>query len=83
MSQQIQDQLTAWIDAHFDEQVAFLQEVIRIPTDTPPGNNAPHAEAVAAMVKAFGWTAEQHAVPAQDVRAYGMERITNLNVRRP
>jgi hypothetical protein len=46
-----QEKLIAWIDAHFDEQVAFLQEVIRIPTDTPPGNNAPHADAVAEMVR--------------------------------
>jgi succinyl-diaminopimelate desuccinylase len=32
--------LDAWIDAHFDEQVQFLQALIRVPTDTPPGNNA-------------------------------------------
>ena len=38
------EQLDAWIDAHFDEQVRFLQELIRVPTDTPPGNYAPHAE---------------------------------------
>lgn len=79
MKQQLKD----WIDAHFDEEVAFLQGVVRIPTDTPPGNNAPHADAVADMVTAFGWTAEQHAVPAQQVRDYGMESITNLIIRRP
>jgi succinyl-diaminopimelate desuccinylase len=77
------EQLAQWIDAHFDEEVAFLQDVIRIPTDTPPGNNAPHAEAVANMVEAFGWHAEQHAVPQQAVRDYGMESITNLVIRRP
>lgn len=77
-----QEKLTAWIDAHFDEEVAFLQQVIRIPTDTPPGNNAPHAEAVADMVKEFGWNAEKHVVPSQVVRDYGMESITNLIVRR-
>jgi len=76
-------QLLDWIDAHFDEEVAFLQSVVRIPTDTPPGNNAPHAEAVADMVAGFGWQAERHAVPAQAVRDYGMESITNLVVRRP
>ena len=77
------EQLAQWIDAHFDAEVAFLQDVIRIPTDTPPGNNAPHAEAVAKMVEAFGWHAEQHAVPQQAVRDYGMESITNLVIRRP
>jgi acetylornithine deacetylase/succinyl-diaminopimelate desuccinylase-like protein len=83
MDTQLQERLLAWIDAHFDEEVAFLQQVIRIPTDTPPGNNAPHAEAVAGMLERFGWTAERHAVPEQDVRDYGMESITNLIVRRP
>ena len=78
-----QQQLVQWIDDHFDEQVAFLQGVIGIPTDTPPGNNAPHADAVAHMVKTYGWTAEKHAVPAQTVRDYGMESITNLIIRRP
>ncbi len=77
------ERLASWIDAHFDEQVAFLQQVIRVPTDTPPGNNAPHAVAVAGMVEQYGWLAEQHAVPEQAVRDYGMESITNLIVRRP
>ena len=77
------EQLAQWIDAHFDEEVAFLQQVLRVPTDTPPGNNAPHAELVADLVKAYGWTAEKHAVPAQQVKDYGMESITNLIVRRP
>ena len=75
--------LGEWIDAHFDEQVAFLQQVIRIPTDTPPGNNAPHADAVAALIGAYGWSAEKHAVPAAAVLDYGMQSITNLIVRRP
>jgi acetylornithine deacetylase/succinyl-diaminopimelate desuccinylase-like protein len=83
MDAQAKEKLLHWIDEHFDEEVAFLQQVIRIPTDTPPGNNAPHADAVADMVEAFGWTAEKHAVPQQAVRDYGMESITNLIVRRP
>ncbi|MDR3454447.1 MAG: M20/M25/M40 family metallo-hydrolase [Rhodoferax sp.] len=77
------DKLDAWIDAHFDEEVRFLQELIRVPTDTPPGNNAPHAERTAELLKGFGFEAEKHPVPQADVRAYGMESITNLIVRRP
>jgi acetylornithine deacetylase/succinyl-diaminopimelate desuccinylase family protein len=83
VDKQIQEKLKQWIDAHFDEEVAFLQEMIRIPTDTPPGNNAPHADAVAEKVRAYGWSAEKHAVPEQRVRDYGMESITNLIIRRP
>ncbi len=75
-------QLDAWIDAHFDEQVRFLQALVQVPTDTPPGNNAPHAERTADLLKAFGYEAEKHAVPEADVKAYGLESITNLIVRR-
>lgn len=75
-------QLDAWIDAHFDEQVRFLQELIRVPTDTPPGNNAPHAERAAELLQGFGFEAEKHAVPEAEVRAAGLETITNLVVRR-
>jgi len=76
-------QLDAWIDQHFDEQVEFLQQLVRVPTDTPPGNNAPHAERTAELIKAWGFDAEKHAVPEQEVRDYGMQSITNLIVRRP
>ena len=65
-------QLDAWIDAHFDEQVKFLQALVQIPTDTPPGNNAPHAERTADLLQAFGYTAEKHVVPEAEVKAYGL-----------
>ncbi|RZL54096.1 MAG: M20/M25/M40 family metallo-hydrolase [Variovorax sp.] len=74
--------LDAWIDAHFDEEVRFLQELVRVPTDTPPGNNAPHAERTAELLAGFGFEAEKHAVPEVDVKAYGLESLTNLIVRR-
>lgn len=76
------DALDAWIDAHFDEEVRFLQELVRVPTDTPPGNNAPHAERTADLLRAFGFDAEKHAVPAPTVHTAGLETITNLVVRR-
>jgi succinyl-diaminopimelate desuccinylase len=76
------DKLDAWIDAHFDEEVRFVQELVRVPTDTPPGNNAPHARRTAHLLQTFGFEAEQHPVPAAEVHAYGLESITNLIVRR-
>ena len=74
--------LDAWVDAHFDEEVRFLQQLVQVPTDTPPGNNAPHADRTAELLKAFGFVAEKHPVPAQEVRAAGLESLTNLVVRR-
>jgi succinyl-diaminopimelate desuccinylase len=74
--------LDAWVDSHFDEEVRFLQELVRVPTDTPPGDNAPHAERTAACLQAFGFDAERHAVPDAAVKAAGLQTITNLVVRR-
>jgi acetylornithine deacetylase/succinyl-diaminopimelate desuccinylase family protein len=74
--------LDAWIDAHFADELRFLQALVRVPTDTPPGNNAPHAERTAALLADMGYSAEQHPVPADQVQAYGMQSITNLIVRR-
>jgi succinyl-diaminopimelate desuccinylase len=74
--------LDAWIDAHFDEEVAFLQQLVRLPTDTPPGDNAPHAERTAELLEGFGFEVEKHPVPADEARAAGLESITNLIVRR-
>jgi acetylornithine deacetylase/succinyl-diaminopimelate desuccinylase family protein len=76
------DKLDAWVDAHFDEEVRFLQELVRVPTDTPPGNSAPHAERTAELLAGFGMSAEKHPVPQSEVRDYGLQSITNLIVRR-
>jgi succinyl-diaminopimelate desuccinylase len=76
------DALDTWIDTNFDAEILFLQQLVRVPTDTPPGNNAPHADLTAELLAQFGFTVEKHAVPAQEVHDYGLESITNLIVRR-
>ena len=76
-------ELDAWVDAHFDEEVKFLQALVQVPTDTPPGNNAPHAQRTAELLKGFGFEAQAHQVPEADVKAYGLTSLTNLIVRRP
>ncbi|MEO5845760.1 MAG: M20/M25/M40 family metallo-hydrolase [Caldimonas sp.] len=74
--------LDAWIDAHFDDEVRFLQALVRVPTDTPPGDNAPHADATAVLLEGFGFAVERHPVPEAIVREHGLTSITNLVVRR-
>jgi acetylornithine deacetylase/succinyl-diaminopimelate desuccinylase-like protein len=71
----------AWIANHFDDEVRFLQQLVRIPTDTPPGNNAPHADRTAELLTELGFEVEKHVVPAAVVKRAGMESITNLVVR--
>lgn len=73
--------LDRWIDAHFDEEVRFLQQLVQVPTDTPPGHNTPHAERTAELLAGFGLHAERHAVPQAEVRAAGLQSLTNLVVR--
>jgi succinyl-diaminopimelate desuccinylase len=76
------DALDQWIDVHFDEQVHFLQALVQVPTDTPPGDNAPHAERTAALLGDLGLDAERHVVPQELVHEAGLQSITNLVVRR-
>ncbi len=77
------DHIDAWVDAHFDEEVAFLQALIQVPTDTPPGNNAPHADRTAQLLGQWGFDAEKHSPNAAELQPYGLQSITNLIVRRP
>lgn len=74
--------LDQWVNQHFDDEVAFLQQLVRVPTDTPPGHNAPHAERTAELLRGWGWEVEAHPVPAPEVQAAGLQSITNLIVRR-
>lgn len=74
--------LDQWVAQHFDEETAFLQQLVRVPTDTPPGNNAPHAERTAELLRAWGWEVEAHPVPEAEVKAAGLQSLTNLIVRR-
>ncbi|MGQ3054533.1 MAG: M20/M25/M40 family metallo-hydrolase [Roseateles sp.] len=74
-------ELDAHIATHFDAEVRFLQSLVRIPTDTPPGNNAPHADRTAELLAELGLAVDKHAVPAAEVHAAGMQSVTNLIVR--
>jgi succinyl-diaminopimelate desuccinylase len=74
--------LLARIDALAAQQVAFLAELVRVPSDNPPGDCAPHAEAAARLLEARGFSVERHAVPQAEVRAAGMISVTNLIIRR-
>ncbi len=72
----------AFVDAHFAEQVRFLQNLVRVPTDTPPGNNTPHAMRTRELLAEFGFEAAAYEVPDATVKASGLQSITNLVVRR-
>ncbi len=59
----------------------FLAELVRTPSDNPPGDCAAHAEITAQALEALGFTVERHPVPAALAAAQGMVSATNLIVR--
>jgi len=73
--------LLSLVDATFPDQVKFLAELVRVPSDNPPGDCAPHAQRTAQLLEALGFTVERHVVPEAEVRANGMISATNLVVR--
>jgi succinyl-diaminopimelate desuccinylase len=77
-----QQSIRIHIDRHHAEQVAFLAELVKVPSDNPPGDCAPHAERAAELLTAMGYEVERHAVPADLVVANGMIGATNLVIRR-
>ena len=69
------------VEATFDDSVKFLAELVKHPTDTPPGDNAAHAEMTAKLLEARGFAVERHPVPAELVKSRGLASVTNLIVR--
>jgi acetylornithine deacetylase/succinyl-diaminopimelate desuccinylase-like protein len=69
-----------WVNAHFDGQTAFLAELVKVPSDNPPGDCAPHALRAAGLLADLGLPATRHVVPEAAVRAAGMISAINLIV---
>ena len=67
--------------ARRDEQTRFLAELVKVPSDNPPGDCAPHAARAAQLLEALGFKVERHVVPDALVSANGMLSCTNLVVR--
>jgi succinyl-diaminopimelate desuccinylase len=82
MSGDIDQKLRAFLHAEREAQVRFLADVVKIPTDNPPGDCAPAAERAAKLIEQLGWEVERHAVPAELTARHGMISCTNLIVRR-
>jgi acetylornithine deacetylase/succinyl-diaminopimelate desuccinylase family protein len=64
-----------------DDAVRFLAQLVRAPSDNPPGDCAPHAALAATLLGELGFAAERHPVPQDAVAANGMKSCVNLVVR--
>jgi acetylornithine deacetylase/succinyl-diaminopimelate desuccinylase family protein len=73
--------MSDFIDRNFSRETAFLKALVRVPSDNPPGDCAPHANAAATLLEKLGFKVERHPVPAALVKQHGMISVTNLVVR--
>jgi acetylornithine deacetylase/succinyl-diaminopimelate desuccinylase-like protein len=81
MTSALETQIGKIVNTGFAAECNFLAEVVKIPTDNPPGDCAPHAQRVRTLLEAMGLPVESHPVPVDSVRAVGMISATNLIVR--
>ena len=69
------------VEARHGDAVRFLGELVRTPSDNPPGDCAPHAARAAALLEQLGFVVERHPVPQPEVAANGMLSCVNLVIR--
>jgi len=74
-------EISKFLDRHSNRQIEFLAELVKVPSDNPPGDCVAHAERAAELLKTLGLEVEKYPVPEDLVRSHGMIRVTNLVVR--
>jgi len=73
--------IEAIVTDRFNEEVAFLSELVKTPSDNPKGDCAAHGERAGDLLEGLGFEVERYAVPGDACRANGMISATNLIVR--
>lgn len=76
------ERIAAFVERDFARETAFLAELVKMPSDNPPGDCAPHAARAAELLEGLGFKVERHAPSAAQIAAVGMKSAVNLVVRR-
>ena len=71
-----------FVREHAEAETRFLAEIVKIPSDNPPGDCDRSAGVVATLLEGLGFQVERHKVPENLVKANGMISATNLIARR-
>lgn len=77
----VAQRISELVDHDFQAQCAFLAELVKVPTDNPPGDCAAHAQRTHKLLQNLGYQVKVDVVPDADVRSLGMISATNLIVR--
>jgi len=70
------------VEANREAETKFLAEIVKVPSDNPPGDCDASAARVAQLLEGLGFKVERHKVPDDLVKANGMISATNLIVRK-
>ncbi|MEO8302630.1 MAG: M20/M25/M40 family metallo-hydrolase [Betaproteobacteria bacterium] len=81
MSESAARAIETWLAREQGNQAKFLAELVKVPSDNPPGDCAAIAARAAVLLEGLGFVVERHSVPDDLVRANGMISATNLVVR--
>ena len=81
MSDAARTKIDEFLAAQREAQTRFLAELVKAPSDNPPGDCRQHAERAAELLEGFGFKVERHPVPDDLVKANGMISCTNLVIR--
>ena len=78
----IETAIRDFVREHAEAEARFLAEIVKIPSDNPPGDCNRSAEVVATLLEGLGFQVERHKVPEALVKANGMISATNLIAKR-
>src|SRR5688500_8283411 len=81
MTTELTSHVTAFIEREFERETDFLAEVVKVPSDNPPGDCAAAAARAKSLLEGLGFSVESHIVPGNLVHSNGMISATNLIVR--
>lgn len=81
VSDDVRDGIAEFCERQRGAQTGFLAELVRVPSDNPPGDCARHALRVAELLGNLGLAVERHTVPHDLVRTNGMSSACNLIAR--
>ena len=73
--------ISDFVDREFARESAFLAELVKVPSDNPPGDCRAHARRARELLEQLDLAVEAHEVPRSTVEAAGMKSVTNLIVR--
>ena len=81
VAETLADVVGAFVEREFPRETEFLAELVKVPSDNPPGDCAPHAKRARELLEQLGIEVEAHDVPRSVAEAAGMRSATNLIVR--